>query len=138
MTKAPSIPAPTPALPTRAALPTISPQPLGAAAPPVEPAPDAAATPERGLDVEVYADPDVGVAPLTVHFSAMMDDVPEATTFLWAFGDGDTTTGQSTAEHRYGAPGEYRASLTVATTAGQQVTREVVIQIDPPADTGEE
>jgi PKD repeat protein len=61
------------------------------------------------------ADPVVGEARLKVSFTDLSKNNP--TSWLWDFGDGDTSTRQNP-EHRYGDPGYYTVSLTVANSAG--------------------
>ena len=61
------------------------------------------------------ADPVVGEARLKVSFTDLSKNNP--TSWLWDFGDGDTSTKQNP-EHRYGDPGYYTVSLTVTNSAG--------------------
>ncbi len=51
--------------------------------------------------------------------------------YFWAFGDGatQTTTGPTTT-HSYGAPGTYRATLTVTDNDGQTASTELFIEVN--------
>jgi cytochrome c len=78
----------------------------------------------------LYADPDIGTAPLTVRFSVLFnEDLPGPLSFAWDFGDG-ATDADSTPAHTYERSGEYTTTLTITAT-GRQTTRDVVIQVDP-------
>lgn len=87
----------------------------------------------EALDFEVYADPDIGPAPLTVRFSALIDEELSNPSFAWNFGDGGTST-NTAPTHTYERAGEYSARLSVSTPAGRHGTRDVVIQVDPPSE----
>jgi PKD repeat protein len=52
-----------------------------------------------------------GVAPLTVHFSALSSS--DSDTYLWSFGDGSTST-EKNPVHSYHLPGYYRVTLTTS------------------------
>jgi PKD repeat protein len=85
---------------------------------------------EEGFDVSIDADPDIGKAPLTVHFSAVVDDdQPGALHYQWDFGDGGRDASNPTT-HTYRAPGEYTASCGVTSSQGQTGHEEVEIQVD--------
>jgi glucose/arabinose dehydrogenase len=60
------------------------------------------------------ASPSSGPAPLAVSFSAAGSSDPEgdALSYHWDFGDGQTSS-EAAPTHRYAAPGDYRAALTV-------------------------
>ena len=110
--------------------PTSAPTPEAIA----EPTGDAAATvpPTSAIELEIDADPDIGRAPLTVQFSAVIAREPAAPwSYQWDFGDGSQDTSNPTS-HTYGEPGEYTATLTVTDDTGQSRTHDVVIQVDPP------
>jgi PKD repeat protein len=86
---------------------------------------------EGHFDLDVEADPDIGQAPLTVRFSAVVDPhMPSTVTYEWDFGDGGRD-GNSPTTHTYMAAGTYTARLTVTTPQGQQITRDIEIQVDP-------
>ncbi len=73
------------------------------------------------------ADPVVGEARLEVVFTDLSKNNP--TSWLWDFGDGDTSTRQNP-EHRYRDPGYYTVSLTVANSAGSdKKTKEKYIHV---------
>ncbi|MDI6794787.1 MAG: PKD domain-containing protein [bacterium] len=60
--------------------------------------------------------PIIGPAPLTVNFS---DSSPgDILTWLWDFGDGNTSTAQNNVPNTYNTPGIYTVSLTVSDTCG--------------------
>lgn len=58
-----------------------------------------------------------GTAPLTVNFNAT-SSTGNISSFQWDFGDGATSTGDST-NHVYTSAGTYAAKLTVTDTSGQ-------------------
>ncbi len=62
-----------------------------------------------------------GPPPLTVQFTDV-SSVPEATTWLWNFGDGTTST-EPHPSHTYIAPGRYTVRLSVTGPAGVSVLR---------------
>jgi PKD repeat protein len=89
---------------------------------------------EEGFDLEIEADPDIGTAPLSVQFSAVIDeDEPGPFYYSWDFGDGGRDVSNPTA-HTYRSPGTYTATLTATNGQGQQSTRDVEIQVDPHED----
>ncbi|MFQ5664998.1 MAG: PKD domain-containing protein [Candidatus Binatia bacterium] len=90
---------------------------------------------EEGFDLAIDADPDIGHAPLTVGFSAVLDE-DEAPPFYyqWDFGDGAHDVTNPTT-HTYRLPGEYRATLTVTNGQGQSARQDVGILVDPPQDS---
>ena len=73
------------------------------------------------------ADPVVGEARLNVDFTDLSKNNP--TSWLWDFGDGDTST-QQNPEHRYRDPGYYTVSLTATNAAGSdKKTKEKYIHV---------
>jgi PKD repeat protein len=83
------------------------------------------------FDLEIDADPDIGKAPLTVQFAAVIEvDLPEPLTYHWDFGDGGQD-GSNPTRHTYLQAGEYTAMLTAVSGDGRVGTRDVVIQVDP-------
>ncbi len=90
---------------------------------------NAAAALEWGTDFS--ADVTIADAPLTVQF---LDESPiPATSRLWSFGDGSTST-ELNPSHYYSEPGAYDVSLTIATDYGDitKIKRGYVIAM---ADT---
>jgi PKD repeat protein len=86
---------------------------------------------EEGFDIDINADPDIGTAPLSVEFSAELDDdLPEPISFQWDFGDGSREF-SNPAHHTYRQPGQYTAMLVVTNGLGQVARRELEIQVDP-------
>jgi len=61
------------------------------------------------------ANPTSGTVPLTVQFSDASENNP--TTWLWNFGDGNTSTAQNPS-HTYVKKGNYTVNLTVSNAAG--------------------
>jgi PKD repeat protein len=77
------------------------------------------------------ADPDQGLAPLTVAFDASGTSDPDGTivSYAWSFGDGTTGSGV-TVSHTYATPGAYSAILTVTDDDGSTAcaTRSIVVK----------
>jgi chitodextrinase len=85
---------------------------------------------EEGFDVSIDADPDIGKVPLTVQFSAVVDDdQPGPFSYQWDFGDGGRDVTNPTT-HTYQLPGEYTAICVVTNSQGQIGREEVGIQVD--------
>jgi PKD repeat protein len=92
---------------------------------------------EEGIDFDIETDSDVGAAPLTVEFTARLDeDLPGPFYFAWDFGDGGRDVSNPT-NHTYRKPGEYTATVTVTNAQGQRATRDAQIQVDAPDDAAE-
>jgi len=68
-------------------------------------------------------------APSTVQFT---DKSPAASTWLWNFGDGSTSTDQNP-NHTYSAPGFYDVTLTITLAGGcsNSITKSQYIKIKP-------
>ncbi len=93
---------------------------------------------EEGFDADINADPDIGTAPLTVEFSAVVDeDVQQPLSFQWDFGDGARDVSNPT-RHTYRVAGQYTVTLTVTNGGGQSAHHDVEIQVDPAAAEQEE
>jgi len=71
---------------------------------------------------EFAASPTSGTVPLTVNFTDASSNTP--TSWLWTFGDGDTSTEQSPS-HVYNSAGDYTVSLTATNGAGQDTETKV-------------
>jgi len=86
---------------------------------------------EEGFDVSIDADPDVGKPPLTVHFSAVLDDEDQPGPFYyqWDFGDGTHDVANPTT-HTYREAGQYTTTCAVTNAQGQTGHGEVEIQVD--------
>lgn len=89
-----------------------------------------------GLDADIFAyfiaEPDYGVAPLTVTF--MDDSDGNIVSYAWDFnGDGvvDSTTANPSA-YTYTQVGEYTAVLTITDAQGNTDTTDYIIFVDPP------
>ena len=66
------------------------------------------------LSVGCAANPSVGVAPLTVSFTATPSGgTPAGYAYAWDFGDGGTST-QQNPSHQYAAIGDYTATVTLS------------------------
>jgi len=92
---------------------------------------------EEGFDLDINADPDIGTAPLSVEFTATLDDdVPQPVSFQWDFGDGSRDF-SNPAHHTYREPGQYTASVLVTNSLGQIARRELEIQVDPHEEEDE-
>jgi len=91
---------------------------------------------QDALDIDIEAVPDIGHAPLTVHFSAVLTNPPSAPlSYDWDFGDAGHATENPTT-HTYTAAGQYTATLAVSDSTGQLGEGDVEIQVDPAGDSG--
>ncbi len=94
-----------------------------------------------GMDTTTYTDiiavygvdftgiPTSGTAPLQVQFYS---ESPGATSFLWNFGDGGTSTA-SAPSHTYTAAGTYAVTLTIANPSGSMATmKDSFIAVNKP------
>ncbi|MDI6793966.1 MAG: PKD domain-containing protein, partial [bacterium] len=79
------------------------------------------------IETEIVALSLTGYAPLTVNFSDSTSG--DVTSFLWDFGDGDTSTVQSP-DHTYNNPGPYTVTLTASDACGSD-TDQVVVRVNP-------
>lgn len=80
-----------------------------------------------------------GAAPLDVHFDASASSDPDGNivTYAWAFGDGNTGSGQTTA-HSYADAGSYTPRLTVTDERGASHAQNgAPITVNSPPGTGE-
>ncbi|MFO0705200.1 MAG: PKD domain-containing protein, partial [Candidatus Andersenbacteria bacterium] len=82
------------------------------------------------LSCTLGAQPSQGMIPLNVTFTATVQ--PAGTTvqkYDWVFGDGQTASGtQNTQQHTYTQQGNYTASVTLTTQAGETVSCTTIIQ----------
>ncbi|HTX44156.1 MAG TPA: PKD domain-containing protein, partial [Methanocella sp.] len=58
-----------------------------------------------------------GIIPLTINFTDQSTGTPDPSSWLWDFGDGNTS-GQRNSTHTYFAPGNFTVNLTVANQYG--------------------
>ncbi|MDP3565265.1 MAG: PKD domain-containing protein, partial [Methanoregula sp.] len=82
------------------------------------------------------ATPTSGNAPLLVTFDSSASSVVLPTSYLWAFGDGNTSSNPGPS-HTYAAPGSYDVSLTVTNVSGSNtLTKQDYINVTtaPGAD----
>lgn len=88
---------------------------------------------EEDFNVEIDVDPDIGRAPLTSHFTAVLPPgVDKNATCVWDFGDSGQATGRSV-NHTFEQPGTYTTHLVVTRpSTGQHGATDVEIQVDPP------
>ncbi len=84
------------------------------------------------------ADQVSGLAPMTVHFTGSALHGTPPYTYTWAFGDGQTQSGENVT-HTYTAGGSYTVGLTVTDGAGHSASNTMAVNaastIDPPAIT---
>lgn len=79
------------------------------------------------------ATPQQGSAPLTVNFDAS-NSTGDIVSYMWDFGDGETSTNTSTTSHIYPTPGTYTATLK--TTDGSGATHQKSIDIKVTESSG--
>ena len=79
---------------------------------------------EPDLTANFTANVTSGPVPLTVQFTD--ESVGNATTWLWDFGDGNTSAEQSPF-HTYTAPGNYTANLTATNASGSSNATKTII-----------
>lgn len=84
-----------------------------------------------GWGADFSADNRIGTVPFLTSFTAETSLSP--TSYLWVFGDGDSSTIASPT-HTYTTPGEYTVSLTLG-TAGGPISNEKFAYIAAIADT---
>jgi PKD repeat protein len=85
---------------------------------------------EYELDVIAEAEPDEGAPPLTVQFSASVEeDEGGPWKFEWDFGDGQKSTEQNPS-HVYDKVGEYTATLTVTDQKNNKGSDEIDIFVE--------
>jgi PKD repeat protein len=80
----------------------------------------------------ISASPDNGRAPLAVLFDASASS-PDATTFLWSFGDGSISTAKGVT-HIYTVAGTYTATLTVGNAGGETASSQAAITVTGSTD----
>lgn len=80
--------------------------------------------------VELSANPTAGLAPLSVNFSSLGTNDPDADpiTYLWNFGDGSTSVGANPT-HIYTVNGSYTAVLTVRDNRGGVQAKSLAIVV---------
>ncbi|HEX8313836.1 MAG TPA: PKD domain-containing protein, partial [Flavisolibacter sp.] len=61
--------------------------------------------------------PQLGCVPYTTTFTPAINTLDNVTSYLWNFGDGNTST-QPTPTHTYPVQGTYNVSLTITTSSG--------------------
>lgn len=84
------------------------------------------------IDTRFNANPQSGLAPLSVNFSVV--NPAQGMTYSWDFGDGSTGSGQ-TVSHVYSSPNTYLAALTVSDGQGNQdsASTSITVQAQQPA-----
>lgn len=86
---------------------------------------------EPTFDLAIDADPDIGMAPLTVRLSAVFNDnLPGPFSYQWDFGDGGQDI-RNPAVHTFESPGEFVVSLLVTDARGHSGQADIHIQVDP-------
>jgi PKD repeat protein len=88
----------------------------------------------RAPTASLIANPDSGVAPVTVTFDATgcSDPDSDTLTFDWDFGDGSTQSGGTVVSHTYIIAGSYTATVTVSDGRGGMNSDSVTIMITAP------
>jgi len=81
------------------------------------------------------ADKTSGQTPMTVHFTGSALQGTPPYTYAWAFGDGQTQSGE-TVTHTYTTGGSYTVGLTVTDGAGHSASNTMAVNaastVDPP------
>ena len=87
-------------------------------------------TGNRAPTVSLLAAPLSGEAPLNVSFTASANDLDgDEVSYLYSFGDGETTAGAPAASHTYTEDGSYTATVTVADGKGGTASDSVEIVV---------
>ena len=84
-----------------------------------------------GMNVTATAAPTTGAAPLATVLTASVTGGQTPYTYAWAFGDGQTGSGNVTS-HTYTAAGTYTATCTVTDNTGATATGTVSIVVTGP------
>lgn len=84
---------------------------------------------ERSLEVTASADPDRGLPPLGVQFTAEAENNVGAVTYLWDFGDGSVPGEGASVRHYYTDQGLFLVQVTAFDEAGADSTDVVQIQV---------
>jgi PKD repeat protein len=80
----------------------------------------------------ITATPSYGPAPLAVNLDASCSVfLGTAQSYAWNFGDGGTGSGK-TADHVYGAPGDYTVTLTATDTDAYSASTQRVVRVYEP------
>lgn len=83
--------------------------------------------------VAISADPFSGVVPLTVNFTASMQNGTSPYSYSWDFGD-STTSDQQSLSHTYNQTGSYTIVLIVIDHDGKNATDSVMINVIDPSN----
>jgi PKD repeat protein len=94
----------------------------------------------RPPQVSASAQPQSGVAPLSVSFTAVASDPDgQIVSYRWDFGDGGGSS-EISPRHVYSQPGDFTARVTVTDSGGASATAAVTISVSgdtpPPPATG--
>ena len=73
------------------------------------------------LNPDFTGAPRSGVSPLTVQFTDTSTGFLEPVTYLWDFGDGNTSSSQNP-RYTYNEPGSFAVTLIISNTSGAQAT----------------
>ncbi len=94
-------------------------------------------TTNRAPTVGLLAAPLSGQAPLNVSFTASANDLDgDEVSYLYSFGDGETTAGAPAASHTYAEDGSYTATVTVADGKGGTASDSVEIVVGSDGNGG--
>jgi PKD repeat protein len=88
----------------------------------------------EGMSVLVTVSPSVGSAPLIVNFVSTVSGAYNPVTYLWEFGDGNTSTDPNPT-HIYQNPGAYAPKLTVTDAFNRQAFWNGSVTVNFPALT---
>lgn len=84
----------------------------------------------RSPNAEISASPTNGSAPLTVAFNASASSDPDGSirSYEWAFGDGNSSSGE-VVSHTYADDGTFTAALTVTDDDGGTASSSMIIEV---------
>jgi len=85
-------------------------------------------TPMPMFFVAIIATPTSGGYPLTVNFQGNLTNGSSPYSFLWDFGDGNTSN-QQNPTHTYNSTGSFSIRLTVTDNNGEQATSTITIKV---------
>jgi PKD repeat protein len=88
---------------------------------------------QAALNPDFTGTPRSGFSPVVVQFTDTSTGFVEPVTYLWDFGDGNTSTKQNP-QYTYDLPGTYIVKLDITNASGDQatVTQKDYITVEPP------
>jgi PKD repeat protein len=86
------------------------------------------------FDASLAAEPEYGMAPLSVDFEVTLANPPGSLSYQWNFGDGTVPSlpGAAFMPHLYRQPGTYVCSLTLTDLGGSSTTVFTTIIVAAP------